>query len=149
MLNTARAMFGPGFVWLVLHDDRSPSSNYLQKKLSIVTTYLAGTPISKAHNRFQPHDMNTQNAVEMARDPRYAGAATNSVGMFGAYAGGAGARRAYGGVDVTPILCVNTWPQAWMFDWEVSTEGKAQFLKAWWDRIDWEEVSRRMETVSR
>ena len=32
-------------------------------------------------------------------------------------------------------MCVSTWEHVWLRDWGVG--GKAAFLDAWWDRIDW------------
>lgn len=53
--------------------------------------------------------------------------------------GGREQRVAPGGVDVTPVLCVNMWEHVWLYDWDI--EGKRKFLEAWWDRIDWDVVN--------
>ena len=117
-LYTADAMFGPGFVWLVQTDEGTSGS------LKILTTYLAGSPISGAHYRRQAVDMNTEN--------------TNT------YAGSFGDRsrqrdqkpkRPLGGVDVTPLLCVNTWEHVYLHDYGVG--GKLQYLEKWWSKINW------------
>jgi Fe-Mn family superoxide dismutase len=52
MLMTANAMFGPGFVWLVLKG----------KRFAVLPTYLAGSPYPQAHWRQQSTDMNTTGA---------------------------------------------------------------------------------------
>lgn len=44
----------------------------------------------------------------------------------------------YGGADIVPVLCVNTWEHVWQWDWGVG--GKDAFLRKWFDRIDWEIV---------
>jgi Fe-Mn family superoxide dismutase len=124
-LATAEAMFGPGFVWLVQTDDSTFGS------LRILPTYLAGSPLSGAHYRRQSHDLNTHNVDSHQ--------ALNKVGAFGAAANqNQGPKKPLGGVDVVPLLCVNTWEHVWLQDYGV--RGKRQFLEAWWDRIDWNMV---------
>jgi Fe-Mn family superoxide dismutase len=129
---TANAMFGPGFVWLVKHDGT---------KYSILTTYLAGSPYAGAHWRRQTIDMNTQNSVRTAADlHRHAAllnsAPTNTVGAHGPTS--ASGRLAPGGINIMPVLCVNTWEHVWVGDWGI--RGKKDFLEAWWDRINWDVV---------
>jgi Fe-Mn family superoxide dismutase len=124
-------MFGPGFVWLV----KSKNGN-----LKILSTYIAGSPYPAAHYRRQPVDMATQttgisggenaDAISKLR-------ATNKVGSMGQYSGSKVLPP--GGVDVHPILCVNTWEHVYIRDWGVG--GKGAFLEAWWDKINWEEVA--------
>lgn len=122
-INTADAMFGPGFVWLVQVHDRS---------LRILPTYLAGSPLSGAHERRQSHDLNTHNA-DSYRD------VVNKAGTFGAAAKqDQGRKKPLGGVDVVPLLCVNTWQHVWLHDYGV--RGRRKYLNAWWDKIDWEIV---------
>jgi Fe-Mn family superoxide dismutase len=121
-LATAEAMFGPGFVWLVQTNDAQLGS------LRILPTYLAGSPLAGAHYRRQSHDLNTHNADSYQ--------ALNTVGTFGSAAKqNLQPKKPLGGVDVVPLLCVNTWEHAWLHDYGV--RGKRQYLEAWWDRIDW------------
>ena len=116
----------------------------------LLTTYLAGSPYPGAHARRQNRDLNTEN-LQSAADYYRQTTVQNNVGSFGAPAsrgmsmiGGDGEDvRRYGGADVVPILCVNTWEHAWLFDWGVG--GKRQFLEHWWDRIDWNVVASRIE----
>jgi Fe-Mn family superoxide dismutase len=142
MLATAYSMFGPGFVWLVrTNATRYQSSSPRQFK--ILTTYLAGSPLAGAHNRRQPLDMNVHNvgSAELAgglkglseaefrrqTEPQnHVGFATNKN------------ETSFGGVNVTPVLCVNTWEHAWMFDYSIS--GKMEYLNRWWDVINWDIV---------
>jgi Fe-Mn family superoxide dismutase len=126
-LATADAMFGPGFVWLV------QKNGSVDSKLAILTTYLAGSPLAGAHWRQQSHDLNTHNADS------YQG--LNSVGAFGVAArtgNEAKPKKPLGGVDVVPLLCVNTWEHVWLQDYGI--RGKSDYLDAWWDRINWNEV---------
>jgi Fe-Mn family superoxide dismutase len=121
-LATAEAMFGPGFVWLVQTNDTQVGS------LRILPTYLAGSPLSGAHYRRQSHDLNTHNADSYQ--------ALNTVGTFGSAAKqNTAAKKPLGGVDVVPLLCVNTWEHVWLQDYGV--RGKRKYLEAWWDKIDW------------
>ncbi|KAF9692504.1 hypothetical protein EKO04_009383 [Ascochyta lentis] len=124
-LATADAMFGPGFVWLVQTKDVEAGH------LRILPTYIAGSPLSGAHYRRQSHDLNTHNADSYA--------AVNKVGTFGAAAQqDMRPKKPLGGVDIVPLLCVNTWEHAWLADYGV--KGKADYLRAWWDKIDWDMV---------
>lgn len=132
-LATAEAMFGPGFVWLVQTDDSTFGS------LRILTTYLAGSPLSSAHYRRQSHDLNTHSPDSYQE--------LNKVGAFGSSARvNHGPKKPLGGVDVVPLLCVNTWEHVWLRDYGI--RGKREFLDAWWNRIDWELVRQNVKTTS-
>ncbi|KAI9879818.1 MAG: hypothetical protein M1830_007000 [Pleopsidium flavum] len=137
-INTANAMFGPGFVWLI----RTGSGN-----LRILATYIAGSPYAGAHFRMQPVDMATQNAsavgalrgMEWARQQEV----SNTVGSMGRHSGKEKVV-APGGLEVIPVLCVNTWEHVWLRDFGI--KGKSDFLEAWWEKIDWnllDDASRR------
>lgn len=120
-LTTAEAMFGPGFVWLVQTNST--------RKYRILPTYLAGSPLSGAHYRRQPVDQNTQ------PEP------TNTAGLFGptSVTQKGKPKMPLGGVDVTPLLCVNTWEHVWLQDYvpRYGFAGKRMYLEAWWDKINW------------
>ncbi|KZF24805.1 manganese and iron superoxide dismutase [Xylona heveae TC161] len=136
---TANAMFGPGFVWLVKTEDH---------QLRILTTYLAGSPYPGAHWRRQPVDMTNQ-SIESAgglSGADYARQTTvqNKVGKIGS-ASGQPREPAPGGINLTPLLCVNTWEHVWLRDWGIG--GKRAFLEAWWDKIDWEVVYNNSDTM--
>lgn len=136
---TANGMFGPGFVWLVKHD---------QNKYSILTTYLAGSPYPGAHYRRQTTDMNTQSAVNTPADYQrnkalWDSEPTNTVGAHGPKS--TAAKGAFGGVTLIPVLCVNTWEHVWVGDWGI--QGKKNFLEAWWNRIDWNVVDNNARLV--
>ncbi|KAH7072723.1 Fe superoxide dismutase-like protein [Paraphoma chrysanthemicola] len=133
-LSTAEAMFGPGFVWLVQTNDSHIGS------LRILPTYLAGSPLSGAHYRRQSHDLTTHNADSYQ--------ALNKVGSFGAAAKqNTQPKKPLGGVDVIPLLCVNTWEHVWLQDFGVL--GKRKYLEAWWDKIDWGFVRDNATLISR
>ncbi|KAF2109010.1 Manganese/iron superoxide dismutase [Lophiotrema nucula] len=126
-LATSEAMFGPGFIWLVQTQDRHA--------LRILPTYLAGSPLSGAHYRKQSHDLNTHNARS------YEG--LNTAGAFGANSEVARKeatkdKKPLGGVDITPLLCVNTWEHVWLHDYGIGN--KRKYLEQWWRRINWNKV---------
>jgi superoxide dismutase, Fe-Mn family len=130
---TATAMFGPGFVWLVRAKDR---------RYSLLTTYLAGSPWPRAHYRRQPVDMNTEDkqfsehVKELQRGP-----AVNER-KLGAH--GKPPEVAPGGVEITPVLCLNTWEHVYLPDYGVGASGvggKKAFAESWWHTIDWKVVS--------
>jgi Fe-Mn family superoxide dismutase len=125
-LATAEAMFGPGFVWLV---QTTGAASGADSGLRILPTYLAGSPLSGAHYRRQSHDLNTHNIDSYA--------AVNKAGSFGASAQQQDhrAKKPLGGIDVVPLLCVNTWEHVWLHDYGV--RGKRAFLDQWWNKIDW------------
>lgn len=110
---TARAMFGPGFVWLVQHRNAEASS----PQFRILTTYLAGSPYAGAHYRQQPIDTNTQSAASLgglnATDYLRHTRPQNVVGAFGRRGDGT----TPGGMDIVPLLCVNTWEHVYLRDW--------------------------------
>ncbi|KAI9658842.1 MAG: hypothetical protein M1831_003868 [Alyxoria varia] len=185
-LNTAAAMFGPGFVWLCLirnpsehhpnTDERRHPPSYKRDfeteaasrsaiDFRILPTYLAGSPFPGAHARQQSRDYNTTNIREVRAEAEAEHAAaqeglTNTAGAFGRFAQNsisnpnAAIRTAagldnepgmvsnvrFGGADVIPVLCVNVWEHAYVYDFGVG--GKPGFLESWWERVDWEKVWR-------
>lgn len=132
---TALAMFGPGFIWLV--------KNAKSTEWRILTTYLAGSPLTAAHWRRQPVDLNshgsdlsdeivgsyisrTQSALGNLNNGRFDNAHTGP-----------------GGIEVTPVLCLNTWQHVWLRDYGLGAGGlggKRQFVENWWHVIDWQRV---------
>lgn len=142
MLATAYSMFGPGFVWLVRTNTQYKTSSPRQFK--ILTTYLAGSPLAGAHNRRQPLDMNVQNVASAEAAGGLEGLSIaefrrqsepqNQVGFSNNRN-----ETSFGGVNITPVLCVNTWQHAWLLDYNLT--GKMEFLNNWWNRIDWNVVA--------
>ena len=101
----------------------------MENELSILTTYLAGSPLPGAHFRKQEQDHNTM----------------MSAGMFGGVSlfPGIENKLAFGGADIEILLGVNTWQHVWLMDWGVG--GKKQFLEGWWSAIDWAEVEKNIQ----
>ncbi|KAI1103323.1 manganese and iron superoxide dismutase [Jackrogersella minutella] len=134
-LATAMGMFGPGFVWLV--------KNAASSELRILTTYLAGTPYTAGHWRRQGVDMNTQglsspDTVRAFLERKQTGAGADIGSSFMPTN-----RTAPGGTDVNVLLCLNTWEHVWLRDYGIgagNVGGKRQFVKDWWEVIDWNEV---------
>lgn len=137
---TASSMFGPGFVWLVKTKDG---------KYSLLTTFLAGSPYPGAHYRRQTVDMNTEEntnavgpgGVSDAIRAKIHGPAANQVGVFGAHSK---KELAPGGIDLTPVLCLNTWEHVYLPDYGVGAfgvGGKKAFAQSWWHKIDWNVVA--------
>jgi superoxide dismutase, Fe-Mn family len=131
---TASSMFGPGFVWLVKSKER---------KYSLLTTYLAGSPYPGAHYRQQPVDMNTEDKSvseairRMQREP-----AVNTVGSHGRLSQNQSI--APGGIDITPVLCINMWEHVYLADYGVGAfgvGGKKAFAESWWEKVDWSVVA--------
>jgi Fe-Mn family superoxide dismutase len=135
---TASAMFGPGFVWLVKTQGG---------KFSLLTTYLAGSPYPGAHYRRQMTDMNTQVDDKTLGDyhrrmARESGPPVNTVGAHGSLSRKGGV--APGGIDLTPVLCINTWEHVYLPDYGVGAGGiggKKRFAESWWHTIDWSVVA--------
>ena len=57
-----------------------------------------------------------------------------------------------GGLDLTPVLCVNTWEHVYLVDYGVGAYdpstgtkvgGKRAFVEEWWNKIDWNVVADR------
>lgn len=165
MLLTAHSMFGPGYVWLVRQMDAVSNQ---RNPFKVLATYHAGTPFQAAHYRRQasfrdvnlPYggaDMNNvggltdvtgnivkqwQNASNQAigqpamHDDVNMSSSPYSVGAFDA-----ATKSNPNGTHLLPVLCVNTWEHAYMFDWGV--RGKWNYLAAWWNRIHWGVVAER------
>ncbi|KAI2466618.1 manganese and iron superoxide dismutase [Annulohypoxylon bovei var. microspora] len=137
-LSTAMGMFGPGFVWLV-----KPAQS---DQLRILPTYLAGTPFTAGHWRRQGVDMNTQGPASrevvdgwMSRRQTGVGADIGSKFLDQSQV-------APGGTDVIPLLCLNTWEHVWLRDYGIGAGdvgGKRQFVKSWWEVINWDKVEDR------
>lgn len=124
-VHTAGAMFGPGFVWLVQTQ---------AKQFRIVPTYLAGSPYPLAHWRSQNLDMNTEGA---------GGSARSQVDNQAYGRNNRGVNLPPGGIELKPVLCLNTWDHCWLMDYGVGQGrrgGKMAYVEAWWDRIDWQKV---------
>jgi superoxide dismutase, Fe-Mn family len=153
-LNTAEAMFGPGFVWLVqTHTSETVADRDVGFR--ILATYLAGSPLPGAHWRMQPMDMNTQNVDSLggklgntAESNARLTMPQNNVGAFGSGRfDHEKPRRAPGGANLTPLLCVNTWEHVWLMDYGI--KGKRQYLEKWWDYIDWHKVEKEATITQR
>jgi Fe-Mn family superoxide dismutase len=139
---TASSMFGPGFVWLM--KDRI-------NRYSLLCTYLAGSPYPGAHYRQQPVDMNTEDksmsdaVTRMARE-----APTNTAGAFGPRS--KNQRISPGGIDLTPVLCINMWEHVYLPDYGTGAfgvGGKKAFAESWWHVIDWAEVANNADAMPR
>ena len=129
---TAAAMFGPGFTWLIKHNTTG--------KLSILNTYLAGSPFPGAHHRGQHVDAaSTPGSSLPGALPAWQISGARYAGQPGLTAGAMGAwskkQLAPGGVELDVLMCVNTWEHCWLMDWGIG--GKRGYLEAWWDSIDW------------
>jgi Fe-Mn family superoxide dismutase len=134
MVLTASSMFGPGFVWLVKHP--------LRKKYSILTTYLAGSPYPGAHYRRQEVDMNTEDkSISAAVRRTLRNEPVNTVGAHGSHSA---KKLPPGGIELNPVLCINTWEHVYLPDYGVGafgSGGKRAFAERWWHRIDWAVVA--------
>jgi len=135
MVYTAAAMFGPGFVWLVKHQQQGGFPTY-----KVLTTYLAGSPYPGAHWRRQDVDLNTavgstEKGMETARkyleDTAYGATGRNSADQRHKFAPG--------GIELTPLLCINTWEHVYLPDYGIA--GKLAFAERWWNFIDWNLVA--------
>lgn len=133
-LATANAMFGPGFVWLVRRRNARNANPANDPELSILCTYLAGSPLPAAHYRKQDVDLNTMNSAEALR--RHAG-------IMGPYSGSKDSRFAPGGADLEVMLGVNTWQHVWLRDWGFGS--KMAYLEGWWSCIDWDVVEKNAQ----
>lgn len=140
MLDTAAAMFGPGFVWLVWARNRG-SLNVRNGEWRILTTYLAGTPFPEAGFRHQGLDMNTTD--RSAHNAYLQAEPANTVGSFGpgSKTGREERKVPPGGTRLMPVLCVNTWEHVYIYDFGLP--GKRKFLSDWWEAVDWSMVQSR------
>ena len=136
MIETANAMFGPGFVWLMKSSDNG--------KFRILTTYIAGSPLPQAHFRAQTRDLANKDpnpylptnisASERDRLRR----PTNTTGFAGQHSTSGTYALHPDQLHAAPVLCVNTWEHAYIRDFGI--DQKKKYLAAWWERINWDVV---------
>merc|ERR1712093_501829 len=122
MVDTAMAMFGNGYVWLMA-DGKDGGLD--KSALSILCTYNAGSPFAAAHARRQPLD--GQTAGSFGNQSRHK--ILEHERSF----------------DGTPILRLKVWEHQWMRDYGLA--GKQVYVQNWWNRIDWDEVVARLVVV--
>ena len=96
--------------------------------------------------------MNTEEnapaGVSEALRRKIADAPTNRVGAFGPLS--SETRMAPGGIDLTPVLCLNMWEHAYLPDYGVGAfgvGGKKAYAESWWHVIDWQVVAERANLV--
>lgn len=132
----ADAMFGPGFVWLVKH-------NTGRVRFSVMNTYLAGTPFPQAHGRRQETDMNTQTVgVNTASEHHRRMALHEAKANVGTQGQIARHNKSIlpNGLDLEPVLCLNTWEHVWSQDYGIEQDGvssKRVYAENWWESINW------------
>ncbi|KAI9894391.1 MAG: hypothetical protein M1814_003147 [Vezdaea aestivalis] len=153
-LATGRAMFGPGFIWIV---KLAAGSKVAESRFRILATYLAGSPYPGAHQRRQGVDMNTQGIAYQSRSPKSEQEASemiqqarpaNSVGVMGPHsflARQAETQSPDLATTLYPVVCINVWEHAWLP--QHGFEGKEAYLEACWNHINWEEVQHRAELI--
>ncbi|KAK0632334.1 putative 37S ribosomal protein [Immersiella caudata] len=135
MVYTAAAMFGPGFVWLVKHQKNGGFLSY-----KVLTTYLAGSPYAGAHWRRQDVDLNTSvGSTERGIDTGRKYLENAAYGSGGKEPADNRMKLAPGGIDVVPVLCINTWEHVYLPDYGIA--GKLQYAEKWWDFVNWELVA--------
>jgi superoxide dismutase, Fe-Mn family len=135
MLDTADAMFGNGFVWLM--KGKTPGD------MRILATYNTGSPYKDAAPRRDDKDMATLGGNAPSLSDQLSGrmgdiaTGPSTAGAFGDFSSFRSKHHA-GLLDMAPILCVNVWEHQWLRDYGLL--GKRAYLTAWWDRIDWQKV---------
>lgn len=148
MINSANAMFGPGFTWLVrLRDVIGNTPQY-----RVLNTYLAGSPYPGAHWRRQEVDMNSVAGVtdESGQRARQYFDQQNIANKRRPLHGFASRqdqedKSAPGGANLIPVLCVNTWSHVWLPDYGFG--GKFDFLVNWWRLVNWSKVWERANPI--
>ncbi|KAF3920659.1 hypothetical protein ABW21_db0206721 [Orbilia brochopaga] len=129
MTSHALACFSNAFVWLVIEETN--------RKLRILTTYNSGTPYGAAHRR-QTVDTNTTTPTDPNPPASLTDYQTNLARLSENSAEGKI-------VNYTPLLCVNVWEHAWLFDY--GFDGKERYLDNWWKCVDWATVWGKLEPL--
>ena len=157
MIATADTMFGPGFVWLVLHKNSTHDSS---PQLKLLNTYLAGSPYVGAHWRKQAVDMSTtDNLLRPGETAQHYAERTEQItpaygfqnsGLPNATKSETFQSRSKGpavpgSAIIEPLLCVNTWPHVYLEQFGVA--GKREYLETWWESINWQLVWSQCERV--
>ncbi|CCH45431.1 37S ribosomal protein MRP1, mitochondrial [Wickerhamomyces ciferrii] len=139
LLNSASAINGDGFTWVVAKKTKSNDQKDEYDDLFIMNTYNAGTPnnsikfgqITELTKKLQElkneHDIHTTTSSILSLQE-----ARESSG--------------YGDFELKPILALDVSPKVWLYDYGVF--GKNQYLEQVWNAIDWDIVQRRLPTRS-
>jgi Fe-Mn family superoxide dismutase len=137
-IQEADAMFGPGFVWLVCEEKKVPAPQYprgetkaksfdtISRRFYILKTYSAGTPLQGQLSWRSQNHLRSNESLQEQSETLLSRIDDDAV------------------LRVFPVLCVSTWEHSWIIDWGAG--GKDQFLKAWWDRVNWNRVATLAES---
>ena len=125
MTDNAMSMFGSGYVWLMRTMDYT-------NKVYLLNTYNSGSPFPGAHTRAQTRDAATSNSLT-----------AGFIGDRSAY----GAKYHEDAIIGQPILCLKLWEHQYMPDYGIL--GKEAYIRAWWNRIDWDQVQSNFNNVQK
>ncbi|KAF2669561.1 manganese and iron superoxide dismutase [Microthyrium microscopicum] len=135
----ARAMFGPGFVWLVVDDN---------SKFKILRTYGSGSALRGTHftDRFQGRDvegLGREGSAAYIEAERLAAVPKFTPPSFGGRSATSWnqshMQQTRPLLSVRPCLAVSVWQHSYLTDYGVA--GKEAYLEAWWDLINWRKVA--------
>lgn len=147
LLNSANAINGDGFTWVVAKKPQqiysltaSGHSNDEYDKLFVVNTYNAGTPNNSL--RFgqlrafsdKIRALEQQVGEELETSSILSLLDARNIAMFS-------------DMELYPVLALDASPKVWLHDYGV--HGKAAYLSRAWEAIDWEVVAKRLPKRSR
>lgn len=145
LLNSANAINGDGFTWLVARkpkrslylDDSQQKNEY--DGLFVLNTYNAGNPnnslrfgqITEITKKLQDLKNKTHSGSRVSTSSILPLLEAKEVAMFD-------------DIEYKPILAIDASPKAWLHDYGVY--GKKQYLEQTWKALDWDIILRRVPT---
>ncbi|KAI1318815.1 hypothetical protein EDD11_005661 [Mortierella claussenii] len=124
---SALGLFGSGWTWVV--EDRDG-------RLVLLNTYNAGSPHHRRRMQRFDESATEHDFVSQVRNP-YSGAS-----KFSAPA------KLLANNSYVPILCLSMWEHAYMTDYGITREGRQQYLKNFFETVDWSVVHSRVFRAS-
>ena len=133
MLHTAAAIFGSGWVWLVMVKEGGGGGEMASSasaSLRILATYNAGSPfdLQFARQRDPNTNQHVSSSIGSVLFPN-----SSSTSSSSSSSSSPASRN-----PILPILGVSCWEHSWVTDYGVA--GKEAYLANWWDTIDWQKV---------
>ena len=113
MFRAAMAIAGSGWVWLVV----GPNAG-----LRVLASFNVGSPYNLTTR--QVRDPNTNVELDSVNSGQTNGMKKNRKHEY----------------LILPVLGLNVWEHAYVMDYGCTREGKQQYLKNWWNAINWQRV---------
>ncbi|ODV59166.1 mitochondrial 37S ribosomal protein mS43, partial [Ascoidea rubescens DSM 1968] len=130
LLNSAHAIKGDGFTWLVARQDNSQGKIFVDD-LFVLNTYNSAQP-NNVQSDYLSHLKKVYLKIQEAHESP----------LFSSIEEAKAKVRSVSKVSYIPLLAVDASPKAYLYDYGVF--GKKVYLERLWNCIDWDVVASRM-----